>query len=228
MKTVLFFLSLFVCSLAAILPYPSRCTVYSKTCASCKCGKQTCVEKTKCCVYEACQVYDNTKVECCPFECQNGGTRVRLLGKRDVSESTSLSDTVCPAEIPPPRCSCPPGFEGQCCQIENPCAGFECDDNQTCQVHHSDGKVEPFCADRCGSNICSYGEKCEGMAVVCVTAPCPRRHQCVPGMPGRCPPVDPSLITTCPVECSSDTECPGNQKCCNIGCHIKCVTPVFY
>lgn len=33
-------------------------------------------------------------------------------------------------------------------------------------------------------------------------------------------------MTICLVECGSDSECRGREKCCNMGCHIHCTQPV--
>ncbi|XP_014799189.1 PREDICTED: WAP four-disulfide core domain protein 18-like [Calidris pugnax] len=44
---------------------------------------------------------------------------------------------------------------------------------------------------------------------------------------GSCPQSEPGLITTCDVRCSSDSECPGDMKCCHWGCSIRCMKPVL-
>uniref|UniRef100_A0A8B9Z8Z0 WAP domain-containing protein n=1 Tax=Buteo japonicus TaxID=224669 RepID=A0A8B9Z8Z0_9AVES len=47
-----------------------------------------------------------------------------------------------------------------------------------------------------------------------------------PSKRGFCPRLDPNLVTICLVECGSDSECRGREKCCNMGCHIHCTQPV--
>uniref|UniRef100_A0A8B9BV18 WAP domain-containing protein n=1 Tax=Anser brachyrhynchus TaxID=132585 RepID=A0A8B9BV18_9AVES len=37
--------------------------------------------------------------------------------------------------------------------------------------------------------------------------------------PGFCPRLDPDMMTICLVECGSDSDCKGNEKCCSMGCH---------
>lgn len=34
------------------------------------------------------------------------------------------------------------------------------------------------------------------------------------------------MMTICLVECGSDSDCKGNEKCCSMGCHVHCVRPV--
>lgn len=49
---------------------------------------------------------------------------------------------------------------------------------------------------------------------------------------GFCPPNDESTNSTairrdnCYVECSKDSECPGEKKCCYSGCSKSCMKPV--
>lgn len=71
-------------TLAVTVP-KDQCTVLSKECEDCVCGQQQCVERVKCCTYVTyqgwqCHLSDVLKNGCCPFECQNGGTRVPLVG----------------------------------------------------------------------------------------------------------------------------------------------------
>lgn len=42
---------------------------------------------------------------------------------------------------------------------------------------------------------------------------------------GRCP--DVSLESSCDEECSSDSQCPGAEKCCYNGCGTQCLRPEF-
>ncbi|KAF4525951.1 hypothetical protein B566_EDAN000742 [Ephemera danica] len=44
--------------------------------------------------------------------------------------------------------------------------------------------------------------------------------------PGSCPP-RPPVALPCRLDrrCESDSECPRDQKCCNIGCAVTCVRP---
>jgi hypothetical protein len=44
--------------------------------------------------------------------------------------------------------------------------------------------------------------------------------------PGECP-YDPGNPTICLVECYGDYSCPGDKKCCTVGCHRSCHNPVF-
>uniref|UniRef100_A0A8C8E544 WAP domain-containing protein n=1 Tax=Otus sunia TaxID=257818 RepID=A0A8C8E544_9STRI len=44
---------------------------------------------------------------------------------------------------------------------------------------------------------------------------------------GFCPRLDPDRVTMCLVECGSDRECRGSEKCCSMGCHVRCVQPVL-
>ena len=43
--------------------------------------------------------------------------------------------------------------------------------------------------------------------------------------PGVCPPLDPGQVGTCISECSGDSACTGNQKCCSNGCGQTCIDP---
>ena len=45
---------------------------------------------------------------------------------------------------------------------------------------------------------------------------------------GSCPPqMRPRTNGTCYENCTSDSQCAGNQKCCNDGCDTMCVDPVL-
>ncbi|KAM6053726.1 uncharacterized protein VSU04_011181 [Chlamydotis macqueenii] len=43
---------------------------------------------------------------------------------------------------------------------------------------------------------------------------------------GFCPRLPPGVVTVCLVECGCDSECPGSQKCCGMGCRVRCTPPL--
>uniref|UniRef100_A0A3B4AW30 WAP domain-containing protein n=1 Tax=Periophthalmus magnuspinnatus TaxID=409849 RepID=A0A3B4AW30_9GOBI len=42
--------------------------------------------------------------------------------------------------------------------------------------------------------------------------------------PGSCPDVSP-FFTTCKKECTDDSQCPENLKCCFSSCGLQCIPP---
>uniref|UniRef100_A0A5S6QBY6 WAP domain-containing protein n=1 Tax=Trichuris muris TaxID=70415 RepID=A0A5S6QBY6_TRIMR len=53
----------------------------------------------------------------------------------------------------------------------------------------------------------------------------PHVHGHMGSKPGRCQIIN--LITLNPQRCARDSDCPGNQKCCNVAGTFMCDNPVF-
>uniref|UniRef100_A0A8C5KKY5 Whey acidic protein n=1 Tax=Jaculus jaculus TaxID=51337 RepID=A0A8C5KKY5_JACJA len=86
---------------------------------------------------------------------------------------------------------------------------------------------EMSCTQNCRSN-----QDCEGNAVCCPSScglTCKTPINLDAPKAGRCPWVSPQIIPSesCSEqnECSTDSDCEGNEKCCTSRCAMKCVVP---
>ncbi|XP_049281705.1 papilin isoform X6 [Anopheles funestus] len=82
------------------------------------------------------------------------------------------------------------------CQCNDPCADYYCPDGSLCVV-----------------DVQSSGSGSEFVGV------CRKTNK-----PGECPPL--ANATQCSMDCYSDAECRGNNKCCQAGCANICISPV--
>ncbi|XP_064616716.1 whey acidic protein-like [Liolophura sinensis] len=90
----------------------------------------------------------------------------------------------------------------------------------------------------CAATLCVQGHYCKEIPTRCYRPPCPTQAVCVPitsstrapqvNKPGRCPGYQTGIqarhFPSCPARCSSDSSCPGSQKCCFYGCGMRCVS----
>lgn len=95
---------------------------------------------------------------------------------------------------------------GQCCP--------ECRTGRPCYHHGSVYKNGQTFKDHCNSCSCDNGR------VSCT------QKVCDPVRPGKCPRrTSSSHVGFCSERCSTDSDCPSNQKCCNTGCGHYCQDP---
>ncbi|XP_062518690.1 fibropellin-1-like [Corticium candelabrum] len=198
------FVSVFEATLALRIRPPTynyKCVEVGRHCDKAVCGMTTCTVKEKCCsIYYTYKCYYKQREvkSCAPFYCENGGTRIPLKGKRDVTTHTPVSG----CEIPPPICRCPPGFSGRCCEIRDPidpCKYKKCGYGEECKLQTVQCVTTPcppiaVCVpvDLCKYKTCPKGEVCQLVPILCVTTPCPSKFEAV------CVPIDPCLVRLCP------------------------------
>ncbi|XP_062518828.1 neurogenic locus notch homolog protein 4-like [Corticium candelabrum] len=204
----------------------------------------TCTVKEKCCFrYYNCYNRQRVVKSCAPFYCENGGTRIPQIGKRDVAPPGAG------CEIPTPVCRCPPGFSGRCCQIRDPidpCKNKTCGYEEVCKLQNVQCVTTPchqvaVCVslNPCKHTKCGPGQECKLQTVQCVTTPCPPIAVCVPVNPckhTKCGPGEectvqavickkkpcPPKAVCVPVDLCKDKLCPKGEVCQLVP--IVCVT----
>ncbi|XP_062519043.1 neurogenic locus notch homolog protein 1-like isoform X1 [Corticium candelabrum] len=117
--------------ISALSLFPTRCKELFRDCnKEALCGVRSCTVVERCCTsgwgYNRCYTNSRKERECAPFQCENGGKRLPLRGKREISYGG--------CEIPTPQCACPQGFGGQCCEeLIDPCTYTKCGAGQICK-----------------------------------------------------------------------------------------------
>eukprot|EP00118_Oscarella_pearsei_P024710 m.306633 g.306633 ORF g.306633 m.306633 type:complete len:409 (+) comp41435_c0_seq1:185-1411(+) len=250
----------------AYYPSPEICTVLHRKCGPCQCrtasGRRACrvVEQCKMCLFgfnmkgiksdldvddkkfDPCtkpEIRKRTETVCCScsFQCENGGTRIPLKGKRSVQKSYPFCGIFL-------RCMCPSGFIGQRCQTKETCKTKKCLPGTVCK---EDGTpvvkcVPTICPFKCPpgtecklvsgcppGSLCPLDRKstwqciqissckkcppnttCKKEDIVCVQAPCIPKIQCIPldNCPKKCPPG-----TTCKLSPPPRPDCPPGGNC---------------
>ncbi|XP_035896391.1 papilin isoform X2 [Anopheles stephensi] len=157
--------------------------------------------------------YDPVQETCFAFRYKGcGGNRNNFPSYNNCRTYCTLeSNAVNPCEQYEHECSqlqCPYGIAKsydpangcESCQCNDPCAGFYCPTGSLCVVDvQSSGAV--------------VGSGSEFVGV------CRESHK-----PGECPQL--ANATHCSVDCYSDADCRGNNKCCLAGCAQICISPV--
>ncbi|XP_046573231.1 neurogenic locus notch homolog protein 2-like [Haliotis rubra] len=129
---------------------------------------------------------------------------------------------------------------GHTCQnpvLLDPCQNKTCGLNQVCRVQEvvcfrAPCPREAICEDAilanpCIAARCAKGYHCENREVSCEEPPCRREAVCVQiDKDGSCPSTE-GVVGTCVERCSTDSSCPGSQKCCSNGCGHTCQNPVL-
>ncbi|XP_066984826.1 uncharacterized protein [Macrobrachium rosenbergii] len=71
----------------------------------------------------------------------------------------------------------------------------------------------------CPESYTCYADESTIEGVCC---PSPRKKE----KPGQCPFLVPSMSGSCDLECSDDSHCAGDNKCCSNGCGTQCLQPI--
>ncbi|XP_058060218.1 papilin [Anopheles bellator] len=115
-----------------------------------------------------------------------------------------------------------------CERYEDECRQFQCQYGLAKSYDPSNGCDRCQCNDPCAGQYCPPGTQCVvdvqsggtvnagGSEFVGV---CRASHK-----PGECPAL--ANATHCGVDCYSDADCRGNNKCCDAGCARICISPV--
>lgn len=143
---------------------------------------------------------------------------------------------VCPTNLDPKPGQCSRRQYGICavtCNRDSECSG----EHKCCPTNCGGTSCQPP-ATTCDDVQCPSGTYCTMQSQACDVSPCPPAEpRCIKS--GLCPawPVDrpriPVDTTQCAKRCSSDTQCPGEQKCCRgqgegrPPCGYSCQDPIF-
>ncbi|XP_064616833.1 WAP four-disulfide core domain protein 3-like [Liolophura sinensis] len=187
---------------------PNVSTMCLQTCSS----DYSCAGDTKCCSFGQCSMRCMAP-EAAPQAQRKTGdcpSSQDARGRPDTIQC--ISDYACP------------GAE-KCCRIGNAvqCSAPAQDSAMKDGACPALTSTSPVCIRRCSSDSnCPGNQKCcaAGCSSQCAApsfSDAPRLN------PGHCPYVEPHVLLPCTVNCTADSECGTDMKCCEYGCGMRCL-----
>lgn len=187
---------------------PNVSTMCLQTCSS----DYSCTGDTKCCSFGQCSMRCMAP-EPAPQAQRKTGDCPSSQGAQGRPDTIQcISDYACP------------GTE-KCCRIGNDvkCSAPAQDSAMKDGACPTLTNTSPVCIRRCSSDSnCPGNQKCcaAGCSSQCAApsfSDAPRLN------PGHCPYVEPHVLLPCTVNCTADSECGDDKKCCEYGCGMRCL-----